>query len=209
MPARRLVGRVLLRLGSKPMAMDLLGKVPLQFATIKLLADMGETRRALQVADANMRGNAADVAGVYAGDVCRVAGQYPRPGLLREGPCRAGPRTGQGPHRAQPAACPGQYRGHQAVRSSGSEASARRDLSRRQPRVWRQLSVEVVVRGGRIEAVRVTSHQEKQFYSSIADTPRKIIEKQGVKGVDATSSATITSEAIINATAKALNSGMK
>jgi uncharacterized protein with FMN-binding domain len=52
-------------------------------------------------------------------------------------------------------------------------------------------------------------HREKQYYSSLTDTPAKIIAKQGVKGVDSTSSATITSEAIINATAKALAKGAK
>jgi uncharacterized protein with FMN-binding domain len=64
--------------------------------------------------------------------------------------------------------------------------------------------VEVTVRGGRITAVEVLQHQEKQFYSALTDTPEKILRAQGVQGVDATSSATITSEAIINATAKAL-----
>ena len=66
------------------------------------------------------------------------------------------------------------------------------------------VQVEVVVRSKRIDSVRVTQHREKQFYSALTDTPYKIIEKQGVKGVDTTSSATITSEAIINAAAKAL-----
>jgi uncharacterized protein with FMN-binding domain len=65
------------------------------------------------------------------------------------------------------------------------------------------------VKAGRIEDVRVSKHTEKQFYSSIADTTRQIIQKQGVKGIDATASATITSEAIINATAKALANAMK
>jgi len=41
------------------------------------------------------------------------------------------------------------------------------------------------------------------------DTPKKIIDKQAVKGIDATSGATITSEAIINATAKALSAAQK
>jgi uncharacterized protein with FMN-binding domain len=72
-----------------------------------------------------------------------------------------------------------------------------------------QVQISVVVRNRRIESVAVTQHREKQFYSSITDTPRKIVEKQGVKGVDATSGATITSEAIINATAKALSAAMK
>ena len=71
------------------------------------------------------------------------------------------------------------------------------------------IHVEVAVQSGRIESVRVVQHKEKQFYSALTDTPAKIIAKQGVKGIDATSSATITSEAIINATAKALASGAK
>jgi uncharacterized protein with FMN-binding domain len=43
----------------------------------------------------------------------------------------------------------------------------------------------------------------------MTDTPAKIIAKQSVQGIDATSNATITSEAIINATAKVLSSGVK
>ena len=66
------------------------------------------------------------------------------------------------------------------------------------------LHIEVSVKEGRIESVRVTQHQEKQFYSAMTDTPRQIVEKQGVAGVDGFSGATITSEAIVNATAKAL-----
>ena len=58
-------------------------------------------------------------------------------------------------------------------------------------------------------SVKVTNHKEKQYYNSINDTPAQIIAKQGVKGVDTTTHATITSVAIINATAKALASGAK
>ncbi len=72
-----------------------------------------------------------------------------------------------------------------------------------------QLHVEVVVNAGTIESVEVTRHREKQYYSSLTDTPKKILDRQSVAGIDATSSATITSEAIINATAKALASGLK
>jgi uncharacterized protein with FMN-binding domain len=70
-----------------------------------------------------------------------------------------------------------------------------------------QVEVSVSVRGGTIQTVKVTDHKEKQYYSSLADVPQQIIAKQGVKGVDATSRATITAEAIINATAKALAKG--
>jgi uncharacterized protein with FMN-binding domain len=71
------------------------------------------------------------------------------------------------------------------------------------------IEVEVTVRAGRIEDVKVTKHKEKQFYAALTDTPEQIIRKQSVKGVDATSRATITSEAIINASAKALRAGQQ
>ncbi|MGC3957526.1 MAG: FMN-binding protein [Verrucomicrobiota bacterium] len=71
------------------------------------------------------------------------------------------------------------------------------------------VEVEVKVAGGRIAAVRVIKHHEKQYYSSLTETPAQIVQKQSVKNVDAVSGATITSEAIINATAKAVHGAMK
>ena len=67
-----------------------------------------------------------------------------------------------------------------------------------------QVEVTVTMKGGRLANVAVTNHREKQFYSAINDTTAKIIAKQTVKGIDTTSNATLTSEAIVNATAKAL-----
>ena len=72
-----------------------------------------------------------------------------------------------------------------------------------------QVAVEVTVAGGKVAGVKVTQHTEKQYYSAITDTARQLIAKQGAKGVDATSGATITSEAIINASLKALSKGQK
>lgn len=72
-----------------------------------------------------------------------------------------------------------------------------------------QVEVSVTIRSGRIETVSVVKHREKQFYSSISDTPPRIVAKQGIKNVDTVSGATITSEAIINATVKALAQGRK
>jgi uncharacterized protein with FMN-binding domain len=67
-----------------------------------------------------------------------------------------------------------------------------------------RLDVAVSVSGGRIESVKVTEHKEKQFYSAMTDTEASILSLQTVRGVDGTSGATITSRAIVNATAKAL-----
>ena len=71
------------------------------------------------------------------------------------------------------------------------------------------LEVTVQVAGGKIIDLKVSRHKEKQFYSALTETPARIIQKQSVKGIDATSRATLTSEAIINASAKALKSGAK
>ena len=71
------------------------------------------------------------------------------------------------------------------------------------------LEVEVRVASGKIEGLRVTKHREKQFYAALTDTPNQILNKQSVKGIDATSRATITSQAIVNATARALATGAK
>ena len=60
------------------------------------------------------------------------------------------------------------------------------------------------VQDGVIREVNVVSHNEKQFYSAITDTQSAILQLQSVRGVDGTSGATITSRAIVNATAKSL-----
>ncbi|MHC4170054.1 MAG: FMN-binding protein, partial [Planctomycetota bacterium] len=72
-----------------------------------------------------------------------------------------------------------------------------------------QLHVAVTVQSGRIESVKITKHKERQFYSAFTDTPNQIVARQSVKGVDAVTGATMTSEAIINAAAKALASAMR
>lgn len=71
------------------------------------------------------------------------------------------------------------------------------------------VEVEVVVSNKKIDSVRVISHKEKQFYSSIRDTPKQIVAKQSVHGIDGFSGATITSAAIVNASAKALAKGAR
>ena len=62
------------------------------------------------------------------------------------------------------------------------------------------------VKSGRVDQVEITKHKEKQYYSALTDVPAQIIRKQSLKEVDATSRATITAVAVINATAAALTS---
>ncbi|NQT17300.1 MAG: FMN-binding protein, partial [Planctomycetes bacterium] len=151
-----------------------------------------------------------DLAYLYAGDACRIDGQYERAIGYYEKVLGVRP-TGRAAERIQ--------RNHQRARANieGIRIFDALDLRQVPDGTYRaesdgyagEVHVEVVVGGGRIASVVVTSHKEKQYYTALTETPRKIIEKQGLKGVDATTSATVTSEAIINATAKALAKGLK
>ena len=197
-------------LGNKAMAVEQLSKTPITFAAIKLWAEMGDLKKALQIADGNIGGAYADIACVYAGDACRVAGQHAQAIQYYQRALKV-PATGQAKKRIE--------RNQQRAQANieGIRLFDTLDLKRVPDGVYRagslgyeaQVEVEVAIKGGRIDSVRVTNHHEKQFYTAMTETPAKIIAKQSVKGIDATSSATITSEAIINATAKALSKGMK
>ena len=70
-----------------------------------------------------------------------------------------------------------------------------------------ELVVSATVEKGRITAVRVVEHREKQFYTSLTDMPAKIIRAQDFRNVDATTGATVTADAIKNAVARALSQG--
>ena len=71
------------------------------------------------------------------------------------------------------------------------------------------VTMTVTVQGGKIKDVKASTQRESRPFSAITVVPDRIILKQAVKGVDAFSSATVTSDAIINATAKALATGVK
>jgi uncharacterized protein with FMN-binding domain len=192
------------RLGYRDEALKLLGKARPTFFQVKLMADMGQTDQALKICDASAK-SAPEHAYLFAGDACRVGGRYPKAldyyqkvmALDASGPQGGRVKKFQERASANIAAIkyfelfdPGKVAdGTYKASSQGYEA---------------QVEVAVTVAGGKIEDVRVTNHREKQFYSAISDTPKKIIAKQSVKGIDTTSNATITSEAIVNATAKAI-----
>ncbi|HYG75676.1 MAG TPA: FMN-binding protein [Planctomycetota bacterium] len=201
------------KLGCKEMAAELLKKIGADDtrhgAVIKLWADMGEFDMALKLADAKAKDGMADIAWLMAGDACRFAGRskealdyYAR--VLKVADADGGRDIKQSRERAKASI--------DAVKvfdlldlkkiADGTYSSSSYGYSG-------QVNVSVVVKASRIQAVNIGAHQEKQYYGSITDTPRQIIARQHVKGVDTFSSATITSEAIINAAAKALSSGMK
>ena len=199
-----------LRLGNRQMALDLLKKAPGTFGTIKLYAELGDLPAALKLAEAYARSGYQDMAWLIAGDACRASGKFKEAVTYYEKVLAIKPdekakgRIERTQNRARanleavklfelasPAKVPD---GTYEAESLGYEAMVR---------------IQVAVKSGKIESVKVIQHREKQYYSSLSDTSAKIISKNGVKGVDATSGATITSEAIINATAKALSAAAK
>jgi uncharacterized protein with FMN-binding domain len=193
------------RMGSKRMASQAIDPRRLKVASIKLLGSMGETKQALRMADSyvsrvkNPRNVKAAL--LAAGDVCRSTEDYNR--AIRY------------------------YKRVLEVESDGKRDNLR-DRAKQSIDAIRQfelldisqvkdgeydgdamayegkLAVRVTVQSGRIEKVDVTQHKEKQYYSAIRDVPAQIVSKQSLKEVDATSRATITAEAIVSATAKAL-----
>jgi uncharacterized protein with FMN-binding domain len=192
------------RLGYRSEALALISKAPITFPLAKLLADMGETDRALQICSSGVKTSPAE-AYLYAGDACRVAGRYSQ-ALAHYQKLVDLPPPANNPNRHK------QYRDRAVANVAAIKAFELFDLSKIADGSYQSESqgyegpvqVSVTVAGNKITDVKVTNHKEKQFYSAIADTPRKIIAKQSVRGVDTTSHATITSEAIVNATAKAL-----
>jgi uncharacterized protein with FMN-binding domain len=166
---------------------------------------MGETTKSLQLVEAFARGGYADLAYLYGGDACRILGKYKEAIEFYERVLKV-PATGKAVKRIQ--------RNQKRARDNieGIKIFDALDISQIADGTYQgsstgyagEVHVEATVRNGRIESVKVTSHKEKQFYSALTDTPKQIVAKQGLKGIDAVSGATITSEAIINATAKAL-----
>jgi uncharacterized protein with FMN-binding domain len=195
------------RLGNKQMANELLSSRTLPAQAIKLLGDMGETRRALDLANAYAKAGRPHEAYLLAGDACRVAGQTDQAIKFYEQVVAAkGARNKDYEKR---------YVGRAKDSIEAIRLFDQADVSRVQDGSFTgdalgyngMIQVKVDVAGGRIQSVKVTNHKEKQFYSALTDTPNQILKKQTVKGIDATSRATITSQSIVNATAKALAKG--
>ncbi len=171
---------------------------------IKAWGDIGETAKALQIAELNAR---FDPSGIYqaAGDVCRCAGQNAQSIAYYQN--ALGAVTGNNPKRIQR-----QKDRLQDAIDALKAAEVFNHLDRVPAGIYKSSSqgyagpveVTVEVKDGRLETVIVSQHHEKQYYSSISETPKRILLKQGIKGVDTTTGATITSEAIINAAAKSL-----
>jgi len=212
------LGECYWHLGNKGMAVEKLNVVKsyLSGGIVKLWSEIGELGKALDVAQAMVRqgerGNswlAAD-GHLAAADALRRHGRY-QEALSHYAKVLAIPATGQRKGIIE--------RAHKRARDSADAVKVydALDLKRVPDGTYRATStayagpieVAVTIAAGRIDAVKVTRYEDKQYYASLTAVPAEIVEKQSVKGIDAVTCATITSEAIVNATAKALAGAMR
>ena len=198
------------KLGNRQMALDLLNKSPIYMPSIKAYADLGETDRVVEIANKYSTSDAAYRLFLYAGDACRTAGRYDEAIGFYEKVIALQPKTQQQMNQFPKA------KERARANIAAIKVYDQLDLNKIPDGTYTgesmgyvgPIKVQVKVASGKITEVKVLSHKEKQCYSAITDTPRQIVEKQGVKGVDAVTGATITSEAIVNAVAKALAGAM-
>ena len=197
------------RMGNKEMALQALAGKSARTGTVKLLGAMGKTDNAIRLADAITRSaSQPHETFLVAGDALALAGRYQEAIRYYNKTL-----TDRRKIRNQ------QYEKRHKNRARESIAAIQlfqlMDVSKLRDGTYRDsatgyngpLQVEVQVGGGRITGLRIVSHKEKQYYSALRDTPAQIIAKQSVKDIDATSRATITAQAIVNAAAKALAKG--
>jgi uncharacterized protein with FMN-binding domain len=175
---------------------------------IKLWSDVGDLKTALAVADRKATtGGDPTAAYLAAGDACRRAGKIPEAIKYYEQAVAA--KTTERDEKVN--------KKRAAASLEAIKLFEGLDLTRIADGTYKAdsiayvgpLEVAVTVKDHKITDVKVTKHKEKQFYASLTQVPPQIVEKQSVKGIDATTGATVTSEAIINASAKALAGATK
>ena len=198
------------KLGSKPMAMVLLKQYRLDrkanSRAIKLWSNMGDYNKASSLAQLLKKSRPAE-GYLAAGNVARQAGQYKAALEFYE--------------KVLTAKSSSRYASQYYQRAQTNMDTVRLyemfDLAKIPDGKYSgtaisyksQLTVEVIVSDRKIKSVTVTKHGDNRFFTSLKDVPEQIVARQDIKGIDAVSGATITSEAIVSAASKALADGAK
>jgi len=226
------LARCYFELGSKSAAYELLSAASSGYRgsnkdAIKFWASLGEVDKALEMIESNSqpnmggrntnlgRGGSQSPDYMFAAEICRAAGRYDQAVGYYE---KAIAGMSNNPFGS---------RGRGGGRDTGTRANAnlevvkmlnKLDLKKVPDGTYTSstmgyggiLYVKVSVARGRIVSVEVTQHVETySYFVRAVQTARRIVSKQGFKGVDTISGATITSDAIINAAAKALANAAK
>ncbi len=171
-------------------------------SVVRMWSSIGDLDKALKTAEEKAEFGDEDVAYLAAGDACRREGKFDDAAKYYGKAIAAedGTRDIQR-NKARAKA------GLDAVKAAASIDLAKLPdgtYSASSPGFRGDVTVEVVVKAHRIESARVARHRDDWPCNAPTDIPAQIVERQGIAGVDAVTGATITSEAIVNAAAKAL-----
>lgn len=219
------LARCYYELGSKSAAYDFLSRTNSGYRgsnkdAIKFWANIGEVDMALEMIESGNQGGNAGFGGrgggtqgidyLFAAEICRTAGRYDKAieyyeKLITSASNNFNNFRGRG----------GNTNDRAKANMEAVKLISQLDLKQIPDGTYTSsangfggiLYLNVSVARGRITSVEVTQHRETySYYSRAIPVARKIVTKQGFKGVDAVSGATITSDALINAAAKALAS---
>jgi uncharacterized protein with FMN-binding domain len=197
------------RLGNRQMALDVLKSPRLPLNAIKLLGDLGQTDRAVRLAESFGRSypDRSQEPYLLAGDACRLAGRFDQAIRFYQKVLDAEKARNENYEKIYVGRAQDSIEAIRLFDKADVTKVADGTFAATSTGYNGPIEVEVKVAGGKILDVRITKHTEKQFYAALTDTPQQILAKQSVQGIDATSRATITSQAIVNSTAKALAQG--
>ena len=205
------LARCYYKMGSQQMAVQLLDEYPLDTwspeAVIRLWAEMGFVEKALDMVEPRARDGIPDAAYLAAGDICRQQCRFPeaiawyQKVLTTTEGTRGLERNCERAARSIEAITLIEDLDLKRVPDGTYTASA--------PGFIEETSVQVVVKQGHVASVKVLQSKDDRPQMAWTEIPARIVEKQGLKGIDVVSGATVTSDAIIHAAGKALISATK
>ena len=202
------------QLGSKEMAVEVLDGIRFDSSryggAIKQWADMGELERALQLAEVSVGFRDWGAALRATADAYRKFGRYEEAIEYYEQVLAVESQTEDNlilKHNQDHARLA--IENVRLYETFDLEEVGDGTFQARVPAYNGELAVNVTVQGHVITEVKVIEHREKQFFSSLTDMPAKIIRAQDFRGIDATTGATVTADAIKSAVARALSQGIK
>ena len=195
------------KLGNQEMALELLRGKWLHVSAITLLGKMGQIEDAEKVAKAYIQRQRPVEASLLCGDVLREAGKFDDAIKYYRRVANAKFEK-DSEHR---------FKGRALDSIEAIQVYEQTDVSKIDDGTYHahamgyggKLELEIRVQNGRIKLVKPGKHQEKRHYEAMSIIPRQIVELQSVQGIDAVSGATVTSRAILNASAKALATGAR
>jgi len=199
------------KLGAKDVALaEIAGATQLSTRAIRVLGSMGEVDRAAELAK-KIGGTFPDDAYLAAGDAYRYNGRDAEAVVWYQKVLALRPPTSKAPTRMS------RYQARATVNIQILKLCEKFDLKQVVDGAYQvesngyrgPIKVEVAVTAGKIDRVKIVANKDDWPLNALVNVPAQIIEKQSVKGIDMVSGATFTSEAIINATGKALGSAPK